>query len=114
MKIILETKNYEIVSAHNGTEGMLKADKEKPDLIILDVMMDEMSEGFQVSSQLKDNPKFSHIPILMVTAISSKTGIKFSPQTNGEFLPIEDFMEKPIDPAVLLEKVEKLIKREKP
>ena len=88
-----------------------------PDLIILDVMMDTITEGFQVSYQLR-NPdpkseyaKYSKIPILMLTAIVEKKQMKFSTQKDGDFLPVDDFVEKPIRPQVLLEKVKKLLKK---
>ena len=88
-----------------------------PDLVILDVMMDTITEGFQVSYQLR-NPdpkseyaKYSKIPILMLTAIVEKKQMKFSTQKDGDFLPVDDFVEKPIRPQVLLEKVKKLLKK---
>jgi CheY-like chemotaxis protein len=115
VKITLEANGYEVHSAENGTEGLRLVKEVHPDLIILDVMMDSITEGFQVSYQLKSKDpnseyrEFSHIPILMLTGISQKTHMKFSPQADEDYLPVEKFMEKPIRLETLLERVKKLI-----
>jgi CheY-like chemotaxis protein len=115
VKITLEANGYKVHSAENGTEGLRLVKEVHPDLIILDVMMDSITEGFQVSYQLKSKDpnseyrEFSHIPILMLTGISQKTHMKFSPQADEDYLPVEKFMEKPIRLETLLERVKKLI-----
>ena len=117
LKMTLEANHYEVHTAANGTEGLKQVKAVKPDLIILDVMMDTITEGFQVSYQLRNpDPKseyapYSKIPILMLTAIVEKKRMKFSTQADGDFLPVDDFVEKPIRPQVLLEKVKKLLNR---
>lgn len=115
LKMTLEANNYKVFTAANGTEGLRQVKAVNPDLIILDVMMDTITEGFQVSYQLR-NPDpnseyapYSKIPILILTAIVEKKRMKFSPQADGDFLPVDDFVEKPIRPQVLLEKVKKLL-----
>ena len=117
LKMTLEANQYKVYAAANGTEGLRQVKAVNPDLIILDVMMDTITEGFQVSYQLR-NPdpkseyvKYSQIPILMLTAIVERKHMKFSPKADGDFLPVDDFVEKPIRPQVLLEKVKKLLKR---
>jgi CheY-like chemotaxis protein len=117
MRITLEANNYEVESAHNGTDGLKLVKEINPDLIILDVMMDSITEGFQVSYQLRSrDPQseyraYSNIPILMVTGVSQKMHMKFSPQTDENYLPVDEFVEKPIRFEALLEKVERLIKK---
>ncbi len=117
LKMTLEANQYKVYTAANGTEGLRQVKAVNPDLIILDVMMDTITEGFQVSYQLR-NPdpkseytKYSHIPILMLTAIVERKHMKFSTKADGDFLPVDDFVEKPIRPQVLLEKVKKLLKK---
>ena len=117
LKMTLEANHYAVYTAASGTEGLKQVKAVNPDLIILDVMMDTTTEGFQVSYQLR-NPdpkseyaKYSKIPILMLTAIAEKTHMKFSKQTDGDFLPVDDFVAKPIRPQALLEKVKKMIKK---
>jgi len=117
IRITLEANDYEVYGAKNGTEGLRMVKEIHPDLIILDVMMDTITEGFQVSYQLRSRDpqseyrEYSHIPILMLTGISQKTDMKFSPEADEDYLPVEEFMEKPIRFEALLEKVKKLIQK---
>ena len=118
MQITLEANDYQVESAYNGPEGLRLVKEINPDLIILDVMMDSITEGFQVSYQLRSqDPQseyraYSNIPILMVTGISQKMHMKFSPQTDEDYLPVDEFVEKPIQLDALLEKIKKLIRKE--
>jgi len=115
LKMTLEANHYKVFTAANGTEGLKQVKAVNPDLIILDVMMDTITEGFQVSYQLRNpDPKseyaaYSKIPILILTAIVEKKHMKFSTKTGGDFLPVDEFVEKPIRPKDLLEKVKKLL-----
>jgi CheY-like chemotaxis protein len=117
LRIALEANNYEVHAALNGTEGLRIIKEIHPDLIILDVMMDTITEGFHVSYQLRSqDPKseyqeFSKIPIIMLTGIPQKMDMKFSPEEDGEYLPVDEFVEKPIRVESLLEKVKKLIQK---
>lgn len=117
LRMVLEDKNYTVIEASSGAEGikMMKADR--PDLVILDVMMETKTEGFQLALKLR-NPdptsefaEFKDIPILMLTAIHSTTPLRFEPDI--DYLPVELFVDKPIDPEDLLGKVEWLLNREK-
>jgi CheY-like chemotaxis protein len=115
MKMVLEAQDFEVHSALNGTEGLSKVKQVQPDLIILDVMMDELTEGFQVSYTLKNAAPgseygpFAKIPILMVTGVGREMHMKFSPETDGAYLPVEAFLEKPVQPKMLIEKVKALL-----
>jgi CheY-like chemotaxis protein len=115
LKMTLEANRYKVFTAANGTEGLKQVKAINPNLIILDVMMDTVTEGFQVSYQLRNrDPKseyaaYAKIPILMLTAIVEKKHMKFSPGADGDFLPVDDFVEKPIRPQVLLDKVKKML-----
>jgi len=115
LRIALEANNYEAYIAENGTEGLRLIRKIRPDLIVLDVMMDTLTEGFQVSYQLRSRDpqseyaSYSKIPILMITAVSQKMHMKFSLQTDEDFLPVDEFVEKPFRLDVLLDKVKKLL-----
>jgi len=112
MKIVLEGKGYTVVAANSSKEAMKQIENSKPSLIILDVMMESMQEGFITSRELKKNPNYRDIPILMLTAIKDKTGIDFKPEAGDEsWLPVDDFLDKPVKPDVLLEKVGELLKK---
>ena len=117
MQITLEANDYQVESAYNGTEGLRLVKEINPDLIILDVMMDSITEGLQVSYQLRSrDPQseyrdYANIPILMVTGVSQKMHMKFSPEKDEDYLPVDELVEKPIQLDTLLEKVKKLIKK---
>ena len=110
-RIVLESKSYQVITAADGKEGLKKIKQERPDLIILDVMMTKEDEGFNVCRMLKNDSENQKIPILMLTALREKTGFNFKPEAGDkDWLPVEDYLEKPIDPDKLLARVEKLLK----
>ena len=110
IQVILESEDYSVVTACDRNEGMEKIKQEKPDLIILDVMMTTWHDGFEMSRELKKNPQFKEIPILMLTAVKERTGLGFkSTAGDPEWLPVDGFMDKPIEPESLLSEVEDLL-----
>ncbi len=111
MKIILEDGGYAVTWAMDSAEAWQQIKEELPDLILMDVMMKTPDEGFQLAYQLKNDPQYSSIPILMVTSVTQKTGFRFSPETDGDFLPVEGFIEKPVNPQQLLSKIKQLLQK---
>ncbi len=123
MKIILETKNYWIFAAYSPGEGFQMAKDVKPDLIILDVMFGskERSLGFEYAVKMKRDKILAPIPILMSTAVNeAHLGLNFSPKKVfslnwfhrfGEYLPVDDFIDKPAQPDDLLKRIEKLLQQ---
>ena len=110
MTVVLENRGYEVRNARDGSEGMERLQEARPDLIILDVMMRTSQEGFELSRELKHNAAYKDIPILMLTAVKQKTGLDFKTEAGDEsWLPVEEFLDKPVKPNVLLEKVEDLL-----
>lgn len=110
MTVVLENKGYEVRSAADGDEGMARLKEARPDLIILDVMMRTSREGFELSRELKHNPQYRDIPILMLTAVKQKKGLDFKSAAGDEsWLPVEVFLDKPVKPDVLLEQVSDLL-----
>lgn len=110
IKAILEDEQYAVITANNRTEGMEKIGTEKPELIILDVMMSTWSDGFEMSRELKNNPQYQNIPILMLTGVESRTGIEFkSSAGDPEWLPVDGFLDKTAEPEILLEEVKKIL-----
>jgi CheY-like chemotaxis protein len=109
MRLPLEAAGYQVLRAANSEAGLQKVKEVNPDLIILDVMMDTTTAGFQVSLALR-NPDpgsefaaYKNIPILMLTAIHTTTPLRFAP--DADYLPVDEFIEKPIDPEALLRHV---------
>ena len=109
-KIVLEHKGYEVLQATNVKVATEILENEQVDLIVLDVMMEKDSDGFNFAQFVKMNEKFKHIPIILATAVNQRTKFKFSLEKDGNFLPVEKFMEKPIDPDDLIATIKGLLK----
>jgi two-component system alkaline phosphatase synthesis response regulator PhoP len=111
-KAVLESK-YQVITAYNGNDGLKKVVEERPDLIILDVIMPE-KDGFTVCKELKENPHyyfFSKIPVLLLTVFArgvEKTNI---PLSAGVTTQAEDYVQKPVSPKELLRRAEELLKK---
>jgi CheY-like chemotaxis protein len=110
VRMSLESAGHTVMDARSGAAGIEKIKAECPDLIILDVMMETSTEGFQLALKLhspdpaSEFAEYRHIPILMLTAIHSTTPLRFEPDT--DYLPVELFVDKPIDPDDLIRKVQ--------
>jgi len=110
LKATLESKNYIVITASNSEEGMEKINTDKPDLLVLDVMMATSEDGFEMARELKNNPQFKKMPILILTAIKGRTGIDFkSSAGDRDWLPVEGFLDKPVEPQVLLAEIKRLL-----
>ena len=109
-KAVLEREPYEIIVAYEGDEGLQKARQENPDLILLDVIM-PVKDGFTAAEQLKKDPQLSKIPVIMLTAFSSKGQETSIPRSRGFALETEDYIEKPVAPEELLSRVKRYLKR---
>jgi len=109
LSIVLENSGYKVEQVLNIKDGREAIDKVLPDLIILDVMMEKHTDGFELCSDLKNDEACRMIPVMMVTAVTEKTGFKFSPETDGEYLEADDYVSKPVPVAELLSRVNKLI-----
>ncbi len=107
---VLRSVPYDVVTANTGDEGLLKARKETPDLIILDVIM-PVRDGFSAAELIKKDPGLAGIPILMLTAYSSTGQGSGVPRSGGLTLAAEDYLEKPVDPQQLLATVKQLLAR---
>jgi CheY-like chemotaxis protein len=109
VRLPLEAAGYDVQEATNTQEGRKMVLETKPDLIVLDVMMDSTTAGFQLALELHnrdDASEFKDIrdtPIIMLTAIHSTTPLRFAP--DEDYLPVQTFLEKPVDPDLLLNKV---------
>jgi len=112
LKILLEARNYQVSTAYDPEEGSSKLYQERPDLIILDVMFGNKGEskGFDFAQKVRFDKQYSDIPVLMLSAINTeKPFFNFSPETDGEFLPVDSFIDKPVKTEELYKKVEELI-----
>ncbi|MFC1780711.1 PleD family two-component system response regulator [Planctomycetota bacterium] len=112
MRIILENKQYDVDNAEGSQHAFELIKDNKPDVIILDVMMDTPQDGFVLSRQLKQDANYKDIPILMLTAVKDKIGIDFESVAGDEtWLPVDEYMQKPVKPDMLLEKLAGLLNK---
>jgi DNA-binding response OmpR family regulator len=111
VSMMLEHQGFTVEQALNAKDGKVSIDTEHPDLIILDVMMEHMTDGFDLCFALKRDEVLSRIPILMVTAITEKTGIPYSLEADEEYLKAEDYVQKPISATELVTRINKLLNR---
>lgn len=108
-KLILESKAYDVIVAYDGKEGLKKAQTEEPNLIILDVMMPEL-DGYQVCAKLKADPKYRHIPILLLTAVGEAIPTTDYTKEMGMRTEADDYVPKPVEPEDLVDRVENLFR----
>jgi len=113
LRIVLESKGFTVARARNTEETGRALAGEPPALIILDVILDTETEGFQIAYNLRTPGKafYDHheVPILMMTAIGQLRGMHFSPEKDGDYLPVDAYLEKPVAPSRLLAEVERLL-----
>jgi len=103
IKIMLEADNYEVIAAFDGQEGLQKAQEERPDLILLDVMMPKM-DGFETLRRIRADSETQHIPVIMLTA-KGDTDSMFKAHDLGS----TDFFIKPFDAQELLDFIRRYI-----
>ena len=106
-KMILQSGGYDVITAASGEEGLNVMRREKPDMVILDVMMAYILEGLDIRRQMADDPDLKNIPVIMSTSLTGERVQRTLP--SDEFVPDSAWLHKPIDPDKLLEQVKKTI-----
>ncbi len=105
---ILQRKGYEVVTAASGQQALAVMRKEKPDLVLLDIMMSYILDGLDVSREMAQDPALKDVPVIMVTSL---TGARAEAvQLSGEYVPVDEWIHKPIDPDRLLARIEEALK----
>jgi two-component system alkaline phosphatase synthesis response regulator PhoP len=112
LTMVLEAKGYQVITAKDGVEGLANLKAEKPDLMILDLLMPKM-DGFAVCKELVDPrwSKFRDIPILILTSVREEASRRRYDLETGLQLDVDDYVEKPVSPDILLDRVGKLLKK---
>ena len=105
MRLTLENEGFAVIDAQDGQKGLEKIKKEKPDLVLLDVMMTTQDEGFHIAYQIRNDEETADLPIIMLTAVGQETGFSFDKEKDEDFLPVNEFLEKPVNPDTLIELV---------
>ncbi len=106
-RAVLEKADYQVVSAGNSDQGMLVLGREKPDLVILDVIMSSVLDGLNMSQRMADDPTYKHVPVVMVTSIANTDYLALFP--TDESIHIDAFLTKPIAPAEMLRQIDRLL-----
>ena len=114
MTMIMESQGYQVVTARDGIEGLANLKSENPDLLILDLLMPKM-DGFAVCKELQDPrwSKFKSVPIIILTSVREEASRRRYELETGLELDVDDYVEKPVSPDVLLERVTKLLKKKR-
>lgn len=107
---VLEHRGYEVIPAQSAKEGMAKLDETKPDIVILDVMMEQFDSGFKASEKIKQ--KYKDLPVMLLTSIGAQTNLDFS--SSDDVLKVSGadvLLDKPVSPKVLIDEIERLTKK---
>jgi CheY-like chemotaxis protein len=110
---ILEAAGYRIASAYDPAEALAAMARERPDLVISDLMMTAFDAGFSFAARVKSDPQLAAIPIIIITAVTSQLGFDFRPHSPDDMaaMHVDAFFDKPVHPQALLEKVRELLAR---
>lgn len=107
-KIILDSKSYEVSIAYDGVEGWEKVKAERPDLIVLDVMMPR-KDGYEMCKELKKAPQYADIPVLLLTAVAENVPTSRYTTLMGMETEADDYINKPVEPSELVKRIEALL-----
>jgi len=110
LTMILESQKYQVITAKDGIEGLARLKAEKPDLMILDLMMPKM-DGFGVLKELREPmwEEFRDVPILVLSAVREEASRRRYELETGVELRADDYLEKPISPDILLQRIKRVI-----
>ncbi len=105
----LSRNGFKVVTAEDGKTGFDLIKKEKPDLVLLDVMMESLFSGFEVFRQLKSDPELKKIPIIGISGMADELNVKFKEKKDSEYFNPDLFFEKPVNKEMLLSKIKELL-----
>ena len=108
-RVLLEESGYEVLAAYNSRQCREVMERRRPDLIMLDMMMDSRTEGFNLSRDLRNSEHTKNIPLLMITSVNDTIPFRIEPDST--WLPVDVLIEKPVDPALFLEVVNRILLR---
>jgi len=107
-RIAVEAAGYAVVTARSRATGLDTAKAEKPDVIVLDVMMDTPTDGFELARELRGDAELRTIPLIMLTAVNQED-IPFRFDKDESWLPVDTFLDKPVEPDKLVAEIEKAL-----
>jgi CheY-like chemotaxis protein len=107
----LETAGFRVVCCFDAAEALKAMDAETPALVITDLMMQSLDSGFSLTRQIKQDPKFADVPVVLMTAVGSQLGYDFRPRCREDLaaMHVDAYIDKPIPPQSLIQKVRELL-----
>jgi CheY-like chemotaxis protein len=110
-RLLLERAGYRVTTAADAPQALAKMDREAPALVITDLMMASLDSGFSFAESLETDARFSAIPVIMSTSVSSALGMDFRPQSDQDLaqMHVDAYFDKPLDPTLLLAKIAELL-----
>jgi two-component system alkaline phosphatase synthesis response regulator PhoP len=108
VSMLLEAEGMNPLAAYGGVEGLARAKEDKPDLIVLDIMMPD-KDGYEVAKELAADDQLSDIPVIMLTAVTEYVGSTSYSHGSGKELVADDFFEKPVEPEALVKRILELV-----
>ena len=108
-RLVLEKNGFSVFSALTPEEGLGSVKTVKPDLVILDVLMPKDYEGFAVARSIREDLDMRTLPVILLTAVHSEKKVPYRFAPHEEWLPVDFFMDKPVEPEVLVSKVKELL-----
>ncbi len=109
VRMVLEANGFEVESAADADEGIAKVLRLQPDLVVLDVMLPSGYEGFEVARQLREEHDLKTLPILILTSVHSVKEVPYRFAPDEDYLPVDVFLDKPIEPDMLVDKVKEML-----
>ena len=111
METFLQRNGFEVLTAEDGQKGLELIQKERPDLILLDIMMETLFSGFEVCKQVRSNDELKDIPIIGVSAIGEELDIDYRQWPDYDYFSPDTFLDKPVDKQRLLQVIPEVIKK---
>jgi DNA-binding response OmpR family regulator len=108
-RLILEENGFQVVSAYDPEEGLQKVQSESPELVILDVMMPDGFEGFEVARKIREELVQVKLPIILLTSVHGTKNVPYRFAPHEQWLPVDYFYDKPLSPEVLVAKVKEYL-----
>ncbi|GMU36656.1 MAG: response regulator [Phycisphaerae bacterium] len=101
LRMMLEPCGYRVTCCPTGPEGVARLHAETPDLLLLDIMLASPTEGFHIAYELRRDEHLRDLPIIMISSIGKKLGLDYAREVGSDYLPVEDFLDKPLDAATV-------------
>ena len=108
-RVVLESRGFEVSAAYTAEEGLEKIRDEEPDLVILDVMLPDGYEGFEVARQVREELGLRDLPILILTSIHARKQVSYRFAPDDDWIPVDMFLDKPVEPEMLVNKVVEML-----